>query len=173
MYLFLSLKATQSSILWSVLCRFHYSSPFVVTRCDSLSLVVSLVVTRCTIPLSFYKRSCWSVKKGFQASLIILRKLIKSRTSGTLSDNEWQRMTMSDNDCYNEWQRMTASDKESFNDWQRVVQRVAMNDNEWQRMTTSDNEWYNKWQRATTSDTEWRRMAMSDTKREQWYSEWK
>ena len=77
MYLFLSLKWWQSSILWSVLCRFHslyhcshllslvaircrsFSLIFtlchslyhllslVVTRCHSLSLVIPLIVTRC------------------------------------------------------------------------------------------------------------------------------
>ena len=51
MYLFLSLKERQSSILWSVLCRFHwlyhcYHSLSVITICcHSLSLVVLLVVT--------------------------------------------------------------------------------------------------------------------------------
>ena len=43
--------------------------------------------------------------------------------SGTTSDNEWQRVTKSDNECYNE------------------RQRVATSDNEWQRVTTNDNEW--------------------------------
>ena len=38
---------------------------------------------------------------------------IKRQTSGTSSENEWQRM----------------------------VQRVTTNDNEWQQMTKSDNEW--------------------------------
>ena len=63
MYLFLSLKWWQSSILWSVLCRFHslyhcshsrslisircHSLSLFVTSCHSLSLVVPLVVTRC------------------------------------------------------------------------------------------------------------------------------
>ena len=46
-------------------------------------------------------------------------------TSGTTSDNEWQRVTTS-------VQRVTTNDNEG----QRVVQR----------MTTSDNEWYNDWQ---------------------------
>ena len=77
---------------------------------------------------------------------------IKRQTSGTTSDNEWQRVTTSgttsDNEWYNEWQRMTTSD----NEWQRVVQRVTTNDNEWQRVvqwvTTNDNEGYNDWQQT-------------------------
>ena len=48
----------------------------------------------------------------------VVRSFIKRQTSGTSSDNEWQRMT---ND--NEWQRMTKSG------------------NKWQEMKTSDNEW--------------------------------
>ena len=80
MYLFLSLKWWQSSILWSVLCRFHslyhcsHLLSFIAIRCHSLSLnfhslslvvplvvtrchSLSLVVTRCNTRLSFYKRS--------------------------------------------------------------------------------------------------------------------
>ena len=59
LYLFLSLKGRQSSILWSLLCRFHW----LYHCCHSLSLIaicchlLSLVVTRCTTRLSFYKRS--------------------------------------------------------------------------------------------------------------------
>ena len=68
---------------------------------------------------------------------------IKRQTSGTSSDNEWQRVvqqvatmttsgTTSDNEWYNKW----------YNEWQqvvqRVVQRVTTNGNEWQQMTTSD-----------------------------------
>ena len=50
MYLFLSLKAQQSSILWSVLCRFHslyhccHSLSLIAICCHSLSLVVLLTV---------------------------------------------------------------------------------------------------------------------------------
>ena len=50
-YLFLSLKGRQSSILWSVLCRFHWlyhcchSLSLIAICCHSLSLVVLLVVT--------------------------------------------------------------------------------------------------------------------------------
>ena len=52
-YLFLSLKVWQSSILCSVLCRFHslyhcyHSFLLIAICCHSLSLVVSLAVTLC------------------------------------------------------------------------------------------------------------------------------
>ena len=49
----------------------------------------------------------------------------------TTSDNEWQRVTMNDN----EWQQMTTSDNER--------QRKTTNDNEWQRMTASGHfDWF-------------------------------
>ena len=47
-------------------------------------------------------------------------------TSGTASDNEWQRVTTSDNEWQqvtkndNEWQRMTASDKTNEYKWELV-----------------------------------------------------
>ena len=70
-----------------------------------------------------------------------LWSFIKRQTSGTSSDNEWQRMTASGTMSGNEW-------------W--VVQRVTKNDNEWQRTTTSgatsDKEWQGVIQRVTTSD---------------------
>ena len=60
-----------------------------------------------------------------------LRSFIKRQTSGTSSDNEWQRVRTSgitsDKEWYNEWQQVV----------QRVVQRVTTNDNEWQRITMS------------------------------------
>ena len=95
----------------------------------------------------------------------------------TTNDNEWQpmvqRVTMNDN----EWQRVVQRVTTNDNEWQRVVQRVTTSgttsDNEWQWVTTSDNKWYNEWQRVKMSDKEWQRMAMSDSKWEQWYSEWK
>ena len=52
-YLFLSLKGWQSSIPWSVLCRFHllqhccHSLSLIAICCHLLSLVVSLAVTLC------------------------------------------------------------------------------------------------------------------------------
>ena len=74
-------------------------------------------------------------------------------TSGTTSDNKWQRVTTSGTTSGttsdNEWQRMTTND----NEWQWMVQR----------MTKSDNEWYNEWQKIAMSDSEW----------QQWYNEWK
>ena len=74
------------------------------------------------------------------------RSFIKRQTSGTSSDNEWQRL----------------------------VQRVVTNDSQWQRIITSSttygNEWDNEWQRVTTSDTtsdnEWQRMTTSCTTNE-------
>ena len=50
----------------------------------------------------------------FVSSTYVIRSFIKRQASGTLSDSEWQRMTMSDNELYNEWQR--------------VVQRVTASD---------------------------------------------
>ena len=73
MYLFLSLKGRQSSILWSVLCRFHWlyhcchSLSLIAICCHSLSLVVLLVVTLiacCTTSchsLSFVVTRCHSL----------------------------------------------------------------------------------------------------------------
>ena len=52
-YLFLSLKGRQSSILWSVLCRFHWlyhcchSLSLIAICCHSLSLVALLLVILC------------------------------------------------------------------------------------------------------------------------------
>ena len=86
---------------------------------------------------------------------VFLRSFIKRQTSGTSSDNEWQRMTTSDNEWYNEWQRMTTSD----NEWQRVVQQV----------TTNDSEWYNEWQRVVQrvakSNSKWQRVTANGNKR--------
>ena len=53
------------------------------------------------------------------------KSFIKRQTSGTSSDNEWQRVV----------QRVTTHD----NEWQRVVQRMTTSDNEWQRVTISAN----------------------------------
>ena len=69
--------------------------------------------------------------------------------------NEWQRVTTSG----------TTSGTSSDNEWQRVVQRVITSDNEWQRVvqrkTTNDNEWQRVVQRMTTSDKEWQRVTIS------------
>ena len=55
-------------------------------------------------------------------------------TSGTTSDNEWQRVTTDDNKWYSEWQRVTTSgttsDNEWYNEWQRVVQRMKANESD-------------------------------------------
>ena len=40
-------------------------------------------------------------------------------TSGTASDNEWQRVTTNDNEGQRVVQRMTTSDNEWYNDWQQ------------------------------------------------------
>ena len=65
-------------------------------------------------------------------------------TSGTTSDNEWQRVTTNGNEWYNKWQQMTMNDSE----WQQVAQRVTTNDNEWQQMTMIDSEWQKVVQRV-------------------------
>ena len=66
-YLFLSLKGRQSSIPWSVLCRFHWlchcchSLSLIAICCHSLSLVVLLLVTLCHLlhhSLSFVVTRC-------------------------------------------------------------------------------------------------------------------
>ena len=59
-------------------------------------------------------------------------------TSGTTSDNEWQRVTTSGTTSDNEWQRVTASGATSDKEWQRVIQRVTTSDNKWQWVTASD-----------------------------------
>ena len=56
-------------------------------------------------------------------------------TSGTTSDNEWQRVTTNGN----EWQRMTTSGTVNDNEGQRVVQWVTTSG------TTNDNEWSDEW----------------------------
>ena len=58
------------------------------------------------------------------------RSFIKRQTSGTSSDNEWQRVTTSGTTSDKEWQRVTTSDNEWYNEWQRVVQQVIKSDNE-------------------------------------------
>ena len=53
-------------------------------------------------------------------------------------------MTTNDNKWCNEWQWVTTSGTSSDNAWQRVTtsenewKRVTKNDNEWQRMAASD-----------------------------------
>ena len=62
-------------------------------------------------------------------------------TSGTTSDNEWQRVTTNDNEWYNEWQQ--------------VVQRVTTSDNKWKRVAGNDNKWQRVTANGTMSDNEW------------------
>ena len=66
---------------------------------------------------------------------------LKRQTSGTSSDNEWQRVV----------QRVTTSGKTSYNEWQRVT----TSQNEWQRVAKSDKEWQRVVQQVTTNDKEW------------------
>ena len=58
-------------------------------------------------------------------------------TSGTTSDNEWQRVTTNGNKWYNKWHRITKSSTTSDNECYHECQRVAKNNNESQWMTTS------------------------------------
>ena len=51
----------------------------------------------------------------------IFWSFIKRQTSGTSSDNEWQRMTTSGTTSDNEWQRVTTSGTTNDNEWQRVT----------------------------------------------------
>ena len=92
------------------------------------------------------------------------RSYVKRQTSGTSSDNEWQRVVQRLTTNDNEWQWMAMSD----NEWQRVVKQVTTSsttsDNEWQRVTTSDKEcqqWQAMTTSGTTSDNEWQRVTMS------------
>ena len=67
--------------------------------------------------------------------LLNQRSFIKRQTSGTSSDNEWQRMATNDNK------------------WQRVTTVCTTNDKEWQWMAISDSEWeqpYSKWKPHST-----------------------
>ena len=79
--------------------------------------------------------------------LILQISFIKRQTSGTSSDNEWQRVTTSGTTKDNKWQRMTMSNYELYNE----PQRMATSDKELERVTTSDKDW----QRVTTSDNKW------------------
>ena len=105
-------------------------------------------------------------------SFIKYRKVVNRVAT---SDNDWQRMTMSDNEWQRVVQRVTTNDKEwhrvtrNNNEWYNEWQRMTMSDNEWQRLvqrvTTNDSEW----QRVTTNDKEWQRVTRNDS---QWYNEW-
>ena len=81
-------------------------------------------------------------------SVIFTAKLgsfIKRQTSGTSSDNEWQRMATIGATSDNEWQRVTSYD----NEWQRVTTSGTTSDKEWKWVTKSDNEW--QWVTASES----------------------
>ena len=49
-------------------------------------------------------------------------------TSGTTSNNEWQRVV----------KRVTTNDSEWYNKWQRVTASNTTSDNKWQWVTASD-----------------------------------
>ena len=93
----------------------------------------------------------WKKWRDWISFYKIIGSFIKRQTSGTSSDNEWQRVTTSDTTSDNEWQQATTKGKEWYNEWQRVVQRMTTSDSERQRVTTNDNEWYKEWQRVTIS----------------------
>ena len=66
-------------------------------------------------------------------------------TSGTASDNEWQRvynerqqMTKSGTTSDNEWQLLTTSGTTNEREWQRVIQQLTTRDNKWQWVRDSD-----------------------------------
>ena len=78
-------------------------------------------------------------------------------TSGTTSDNEWQRMTTGENEWYNEWQRVTTCDKE----WQLVTK----SDNEWQWVIASESTGTAN-ENGTVHFKEWMIAIISVTKRD-------
>ena len=73
-------------------------------------------------------------------------------TSGTRSDNEWQRVLQRVTTNNNGWQRVVQRETTSVKEWHRVIR----NHDEWQWMATNDN----KWQRVTTNDSEWQRVVI-------------
>ena len=66
-------------------------------------------------------------------------------TIGTMSDNEWQRVTTNDNE------------------WQRVIQRVRASDNKWQLVTASDSSGTTN-ENGTVHFKEWMIAILSMTK---------
>ena len=52
---------------------------------------------------------------------MVHRVATSGTTSGTTSDNEWQRVTASGITSENEWQRVTTSGTTNDNEWQRVT----------------------------------------------------
>ena len=84
----------------------------------------------------------WHEEKDLDKAVWVNQgSFIKGQTSGTSSNNEWQRVTANDNEWYNEWQRMTMSDNEWYNEWQRVTASDTVSDNTWQQMAMSESEW--------------------------------
>ena len=83
---------------------------------------------------------------------------IKRQTSGTSSDNEWQRMTTSGTTSDNEWQRVVQRVTTNDNEWQRVVQRITTSDNERQRVTENDSEWQRVIQQVMSNGNERQRV---------------
>ena len=80
----------------------------------------------------------WHEEKDLDKAVWVNQgSFIKGQTSGTSSNNEWQRVTANDNEWYNEWQQMTMSDNEWYNEWQRVIQWVTTRDNKWQWVRVS------------------------------------
>ena len=90
-----------------------------------------------------------------------------NETSGTTSDNEWQRVvqrvTTSGTTSDNEWQRVTTSGTTIDKEWQRVIQRVTTNDNKWQWMTASDSSDTTN-ENGTVHFREWMIAVLSMTK---------
>ena len=175
MYLFLSLKWWQSSILWSVLCRLHslyhcsHLLSLIAIRCHSLSLVVPLLVTRCTIhchSLSFVVTvaPCYSMyhssvfNSQFLYDLKPMAHLTKTSVSFLLKFTFFKTKRMG---SLRSFIKRQTSDTSSDSEWQQVTTSGTTSDNEWQRVTTNDNEWYNEWQRETTSDNTWQRVTTS------------
>ena len=141
--------------------RNGHSLPFAVTRCRSLSLAVSLVVTRSTLyvvtrfqllslVLLLVVTRCHLLSLNVSIVCLFINDpfiLCKSSTFFFINrifqiQNLYGGITYKKTDkWYIEWQWVTSSNYE----WQRVVQRVTANDNGWQRMITS----------GTTSDSKW------------------
>ena len=82
-------------------------------------------------------------------------------TSGTTSDNEWQRVTTSGTTSDNEWQRVTTSGTTSDKEWKWVTK----SDNEWQWVTSSESSGTAN-ENGTVHFKEWMIAIISMTKRD-------
>ena len=113
--------------------------------------------------IKLYNQTCASTSKRLQEAKI-LWSFIKRQTSGTSSDNEWQRVVQrvitNDSAWYNEWQRMTTSDNEWYSEWQRMTTSGTTSDNELHRMTTSGTTSDNEWQPVAWTDEKWQRVII-------------